>query len=258
MPSSFTTVLHRRVSKVLRKWDEERWDAPEQRQKLSWVHLVELLSYQFAFSLRWVKFRTCSLSNTSPSVSSRLAYRQRSLAWRFPGLRPNTRPRTIRLVVFAVNAASPATAGPALSIENVPIRAVDILAGIVSQKLKKQFSEIHFPNLSRSSSTANRRFKTRSWATFKASFHPPLTRVRSFRWRSLALPLDLAILAISANIQLVSCRVPLVARCPVALIFQCESSSLQDMGSRFPARRHRAAYCYYYGARQTPRFRSRE
>ena len=43
--------------------------------------------------------------------------------------------------MFAVNAAS-ATAGPAISIENVPIRAVDILAVIVSQKLKKQLSEI--------------------------------------------------------------------------------------------------------------------
>ena len=44
--------------------------------------------------------------------------------------------------MFAVNAASPATASPAISIENVPICAVDILAIIVSQKLKKQLSEI--------------------------------------------------------------------------------------------------------------------
>ena len=34
------------------------------------------------------------------------------------------------------------------------------------------------------------------------------------------LPLDPVILAISANIQLVLCRGPLVARCPVASIFQ--------------------------------------
>ncbi|KAN0115841.1 hypothetical protein V8E52_006381 [Russula decolorans] len=37
-----------RLSEVLRKWDEERWNAPEQRQKLAWVLLIELLSYQFA------------------------------------------------------------------------------------------------------------------------------------------------------------------------------------------------------------------
>ena len=106
----------------------------------------------------------------------------------------------------AVNAAPPATAGPATSIEDVPIRAVDILALIVSQKLKKQLSEILLSKSIKELPTANRRFKTRSWATFKASFHPPLTRVRSFRWRCLALPLDLVILAISASIQLVLCR----------------------------------------------------
>jgi 3-oxoacyl-ACP reductase-like protein len=32
-------------------------------------------------------------------------------------------------------------AGPAASIEDVPIRAVDILAVIISQKMKKQLSE---------------------------------------------------------------------------------------------------------------------
>ncbi|KAI9439787.1 fatty acid synthase [Lactarius indigo] len=44
-----------RLSKVLRKWDEERWDSPEQRQKLAWVLLVELLSYQFASPVRWIE-----------------------------------------------------------------------------------------------------------------------------------------------------------------------------------------------------------
>ncbi|KAH9958730.1 hypothetical protein BC827DRAFT_1095136, partial [Russula dissimulans] len=37
-----------RLSEVLGKWDEECWDAPKQRQKLAWVLLVELLSYQLA------------------------------------------------------------------------------------------------------------------------------------------------------------------------------------------------------------------
>jgi hypothetical protein len=40
-----------RLSKALRKWDEERWDAVEQRQKLAWVLLVELLSFQFVSSV---------------------------------------------------------------------------------------------------------------------------------------------------------------------------------------------------------------
>jgi len=37
-----------RLSKVLRKWDDQRWDAPERRQNLARVLLIELLSYQFA------------------------------------------------------------------------------------------------------------------------------------------------------------------------------------------------------------------
>jgi fatty acid synthase subunit alpha, fungi type len=43
------------LSKILRKWNEERWDAPEQWQKLAWVLLVEFLSYQFASPVRWIE-----------------------------------------------------------------------------------------------------------------------------------------------------------------------------------------------------------
>jgi fatty acid synthase subunit alpha len=46
-----------RLSEVLRKWDEERWNAPEQRQKLAWVLLIELLSYQFASLVRWIEMQ---------------------------------------------------------------------------------------------------------------------------------------------------------------------------------------------------------
>ena len=139
------------------------------------------------------KPRTCSLSNTSLSTSSRSAHLQRLLAWQSARLRPNTRPQDdsagrVRHIfcaskdqkdiyyqfedepeaapeqdspaeatnpapapAAAVNATPPATASPATSIEDIPICAV------------------------------YRRFKTRSWVTFRASFHPPLTRVRSFR-----------------------------------------------------------------------------
>ena len=50
---SRTSLL--RLSKVLHKWDEECWDAPERWQKLAWVLLVELLSHQFASSVRWIE-----------------------------------------------------------------------------------------------------------------------------------------------------------------------------------------------------------
>ena len=53
----YAELIYNRTSspKVLRKWDEEGWDAPEQRQKLAWVLLVELLSYQFASPVRRIE-----------------------------------------------------------------------------------------------------------------------------------------------------------------------------------------------------------
>jgi malonyl CoA-acyl carrier protein transacylase len=35
--------------------NEDRWGALERWQKLAWVLLVELLSYQFASSVRWIE-----------------------------------------------------------------------------------------------------------------------------------------------------------------------------------------------------------
>jgi fatty acid synthase subunit alpha len=44
-----------RLDKVLKKWEEENWAAPQQRQKLAYVILVELLAYQFASPVRWIE-----------------------------------------------------------------------------------------------------------------------------------------------------------------------------------------------------------
>jgi fatty acid synthase subunit beta len=44
-----------RLDKVLKKWDQEDWTSPEQRQKLAYTILVELLSYQFASPVRWIE-----------------------------------------------------------------------------------------------------------------------------------------------------------------------------------------------------------
>ena len=176
-----------RLSKILRKWDEERWDAPERRQKLAWVLLVELLSYQFASSVRWIetqdlffeqyKFERFIEVGPSPTLAG-MAVRtlkakyeakddstgqvrrifcaskdQKEIYYQFedepeatleqdtPVEAANPTPAPVAAAP-SVHAAPPATAGPAASIEDVPIRAVDILAVIVSQKLKKQLSEV--------------------------------------------------------------------------------------------------------------------
>ena len=41
-----------RLDKVLKKWDQDNWAASEQRQKLVYIILVELLAYQFASPIR--------------------------------------------------------------------------------------------------------------------------------------------------------------------------------------------------------------
>ena len=177
-----------RLSKVLRKWDEERWDAPERRQKLAWVLLVELLSYQFASSVRWIetqdlffeqyKFERLIEVGPSPTLAG-MATRtlkakyetkddstghvrrvfcaskdQKEIYYQFedepeatpeqdaPAEAANPAPAPVAAASVVVAAPPTTTAGPAASIEDVPTRAVDILAVIVSQKLKKQLSEV--------------------------------------------------------------------------------------------------------------------
>jgi fatty acid synthase subunit alpha, fungi type/fatty acid synthase subunit beta, fungi type len=44
-----------RLDKVLRHWDRDNWGGAEQRQKLAYTILVELLSYQFASAVRWIE-----------------------------------------------------------------------------------------------------------------------------------------------------------------------------------------------------------
>ena len=51
----YDQTLSPRLDKVLRKWDQENWGSSEQRQKLAYVILVELLAYQFASPVRWIE-----------------------------------------------------------------------------------------------------------------------------------------------------------------------------------------------------------
>ncbi|SGZ13233.1 BQ5605_C028g10557 [Microbotryum silenes-dioicae] len=44
-----------RLSKVLKNWDEERWGEPENKNKLGYAILIELLAYQFASPVRWIE-----------------------------------------------------------------------------------------------------------------------------------------------------------------------------------------------------------
>ncbi|KWU43709.1 hypothetical protein RHOSPDRAFT_19103 [Rhodotorula sp. JG-1b] len=44
-----------RLNKILSSWDEEQWGAPENRNKLGYAILIELLAYQFASPVRWIE-----------------------------------------------------------------------------------------------------------------------------------------------------------------------------------------------------------
>jgi hypothetical protein len=51
----YKQTMSPRLEKVLNKWEEERWDSEENRSKLGYVLLVELLAYQFASPVRWIE-----------------------------------------------------------------------------------------------------------------------------------------------------------------------------------------------------------
>lgn len=44
-----------RLDKVLKGWTADNWEAPENRAKLGYIILVELLAYQFASPVRWIE-----------------------------------------------------------------------------------------------------------------------------------------------------------------------------------------------------------
>ncbi|KAI0077780.1 fatty acid synthase [Panus rudis PR-1116 ss-1] len=184
----YDQTLSPRLDKVLRKWDQEQWGAPEQRQKLAYVILVELLAYQFASPVRWIetqdilftkysfeRFIEIGPSPTLTGMATRTlkakyeaqddsvgrsrvilchAKHTKEVYYQFEDepeapAETETAPESAAAAPTATTPASAAApapaaapAGPATSIEDVPIKAVDILHAIVAQKLKKKVEEI--------------------------------------------------------------------------------------------------------------------
>ncbi|KAJ6512975.1 fatty acid synthase [Mycena sanguinolenta] len=175
-----------RLDKVLKKWDQERWASDEQRQKLAYIILVELLAYQFASPVRWIQtqdrlfteyaFERLIELGPSPTLTGMAT---RTLKAKYE-TEDDSISRTRTILCHAKNAkeiyyqfedeldapaadaaedastptaATPAAApsapvpvaapsGPAATIEDVPIKAIDILSVIVAQKLKKRVDEV--------------------------------------------------------------------------------------------------------------------
>lgn len=190
MPNSSTTVRRLHGSRKPFASGTTNTGTPlSSGRGLPGVLLVELLSYsyQFASPYRWIetqdlffehyKFERFIEIGPSPTRTAYFQFEDdpevtsesdsgTEAATPMPSPSPTTP------VVVATPTPVPTTA-PAASIEDVPICAVDILAAIVSQRLKKQLSEISpSPRLSRISLTASRLFKTRLWAIFEFSTAP--------------------------------------------------------------------------------------
>ncbi|KAG8213088.1 hypothetical protein J3R82DRAFT_11484 [Butyriboletus roseoflavus] len=175
-----------RLDKVLKKWDQESWASPEQRQKLAYTILVELLSYQFASPVRWIEtqdllftqYRFERLIELGPSptltgmatrtlkakyeaqddaVSRKRAIlchakNAREIYYLFedevPPVPEPTKAEPAATLVPSVPIPAPAPAAvaapteSAAAIEDVPLKAADILLYIIAQKLKKRIDEV--------------------------------------------------------------------------------------------------------------------
>ena len=105
----YDQTLSPRLDKVLRKWEQENWDAVENRQKLAYVILVELLAYQFASPVRWIETQDVLFTRynferfieigPSPTLTSMAT---RTLKAKYDCMRLRTTPSVIRAGYIAM------------------------------------------------------------------------------------------------------------------------------------------------------------
>ncbi|KIJ66907.1 hypothetical protein HYDPIDRAFT_174219 [Hydnomerulius pinastri MD-312] len=172
-----------RLDKVLKKWDQEDWASLEQRQKLAYTILVELLSYQFASPVRWIETQDLLFTDyhferlielgPSPTLTGMAtrtlkakyeaqddavsrkrailchAKNAREIYYLFedevseaPAPSPEATPAAPIAAPAPTLVAAAPPAGGAAAIEDVPLKAGDILLAIIAQKLKKKVEEV--------------------------------------------------------------------------------------------------------------------
>ncbi|GBE87869.1 fatty acid synthase [Sparassis crispa] len=177
----YDQTLSPRLDKVLRKWDTENWGSAEQRQKLAYITLVELLAYQFASPVRWIetqdilfkhydfeRFIEIGPSPTLTGMATRTlkakyevqddsvsrirailchAKHTKEVYYQFEdeaeAAADESAPEAAAIPApVAVPVAAPVSAAAAVSVEDVPLKAIEILSVVVAQKLKKKVEEI--------------------------------------------------------------------------------------------------------------------
>ncbi|GAA5965375.1 hypothetical protein JCM8115_002011 [Rhodotorula mucilaginosa] len=153
-----------RSNKILSAWDEERWGAPENRNKLGYAILVELLAYQLASPCAGSRLRTSS-SRTSKAHDSALgikraiyciAKNQKEIYYQNDDVTDDApapaaaaaapsaaAPKAAAAPVAAAPPPpAPVAAAPAAAVADEPLKAVDTLRIIIAQKLKKPVAEV--------------------------------------------------------------------------------------------------------------------
>ncbi|KDN33898.1 hypothetical protein RSAG8_13015, partial [Rhizoctonia solani AG-8 WAC10335] len=149
---------------VLTNWDQDNSGSPEQRQKLAYTILVELLTYQFASPVRWIQTQDLLFTQytferlvelgpgpTLTGMANRTlkanrvrqilchAKHPKEIYYQFEGETVDAPTQTV-VETPAPAAASAPVAAPA------PLKAVDTLRVIVAQKLKKKVDEVPINN----------------------------------------------------------------------------------------------------------------
>ncbi|KAH9954799.1 hypothetical protein BC827DRAFT_1379315 [Russula dissimulans] len=186
----YNRALSPRLSEVLRKWDEERWDAPKQWPKLACpprrIAIIPVLIETQDLFFEQYKFECFVEIDPSPTHRYGCPHPQSKdqELYQFEdkpeatseldvppeAATPSPAPVAAALTVVTPPLVRTAAAGLATTIEDASICAVDILAAIVSQKLKKKLVNSCFLSPSRASPMASRLFRMRSWVTSKAIF----------------------------------------------------------------------------------------
>ena len=254
-----------RLDKVLKNWEEEKWGSSENRQKLAYVILVELLAYQFASPVRWIETQDLLFTDfaferlvelgpgptligmatrtlkakyeaSDDSVGRKRAIlchakHPKEIYYQFedePEDAPATEPASdAPAAPSAAPAPVAAPSGLVASVEDVPIKPVDVLAVMVAQKLKKTVNEVPLSKSIKDLVGASLPFRTRFSVTCSSSSHPLRRRARSCPLRNLVRPCSPA--AALASTLPASFLVSSAARCLVASTLPLrENTSRQD------------------------------
>lgn len=176
-----------RLDKVLKSWEQDNWGHFDQRQKLAYTILVELLAYQFASPVRWIetqdllfgryKFERLIELGPGPTLTGMAtrtlkakyetsddsisltraifchAKNPKEIYYQFEdeateeaapeaGVEPAAATSAAVAAAPVAVAAPAASSGPATSIPDEPLKAVDTLRVIIAQKLKKRVEEV--------------------------------------------------------------------------------------------------------------------